>query len=206
LDTSLLLRGLGIGFVIAAAIGPIGLLCIRRTLMDGPLVGFISGLGAATADAFYGALAAFGLTALTGLLISLRVPIGLAGGAFLAWLGLRTIRSRPVQAADAPTRPGLVSAYLSTLGLTLTNPATILSFGAVFVGLGAVEGGFGGALSLVVGVGLGSAGWWAVLAAGVAALRGRMSPRAIRAVNVVSGAMLMAFGFVAIASALAAVR
>lgn len=206
MDGTLFLRGLGLGFVIAAAIGPIGLLCIRRTLVDGALVGFVSGLGAATADAFYGALAAFGLTALTGLLISLRVPLGVAGGAFLIWLGLRTMRTRAVAAATTSEGPGLASAYLSTLALTLTNPATILSFGAVFVGLGAVGGGFGGALSLVIGVGLGSAAWWAVLAVAVSTLRRRISPRVIAGVNVVSGALLVAFGFVAVAGALAALR
>jgi threonine/homoserine/homoserine lactone efflux protein len=205
-DGTLFLRGLGLGFVLAAAIGPIGLLCIRRTLVDGALVGFVSGLGAATADAFYGALAAFGLTALTGLLISMRVPLGLAGGAFLIWLGLRTMRTRPVATADAPARPGLVGAYLSTLALTLTNPATILSFGAVFVGLGVVGGGVGGALSLVIGIGLGSAAWWAVLAIAVSTLRRRISPRVIAGVNVASGALLIAFGFVAVAAALTTLR
>jgi threonine/homoserine/homoserine lactone efflux protein len=205
-DGTLFLRGLGLGFVIAAAIGPIGLLCIRRTLVDGALAGFVSGLGAATADAFYGALAAFGLTALTGLLISLRGPLGVVGGAFLVWLGLRTMRARPLAAAEAPARPGLAGAYLSTLALTLTNPATILSFAAVFVGLGAVAGGFAGALGLTVGVGLGSAAWWAVLAIAVSTLRRRISPRVIAGVNAVSGALLIAFGLVAIAGALAALR
>jgi threonine/homoserine/homoserine lactone efflux protein len=205
-DGTLFLRGLGLGFVIAAAIGPIGLLCIRRTLADGALVGFVSGLGAATADAFYGALAAFGLTALTGLLLSLRVPLGVLGGAFLVWLGLRTMRARPLVAAEAPARPGLAGAYLSTLALTLTNPATILSFGAVFVGLGVVGGGFAGALSLVIGVGLGSAVWWAVLAIAVSTVRRRVSPRVIAGINVVSGALLIAFGLVAFAAALTAVR
>jgi threonine/homoserine/homoserine lactone efflux protein len=206
MDGTLFLRGLGLGFVIAAAIGPIGLLCIRRTLVDGALVGFVSGLGAATADAFYGALAAFGLTALTGLLISLRVPLGLAGGAFLIWLGLRTMRTRPVATADAPAQSGLAGAYLSTLALTLTNPATILSFGAVFVGLGVVGGGFSGALSLVIGIGLGSAAWWAVLAIAVSTLRRRISPRVIAGVNIASGALLIAFGFVAVAAALTTLR
>jgi threonine/homoserine/homoserine lactone efflux protein len=206
LDTPLFARGFGLGFVIAAAIGPIGLLCIRRTLVDGALVGFVSGLGAATADAFYGALAAFGLTALTGLLISLRVPLGLAGGAFLIWLGLRTMRTRSPVAAEARARPGLAGAYLSTVALTLTNPATILSFGAVFVGLGVFGGGFTGALSLVVGVGLGSAAWWAVLAVAVSTLRRRISPGVIAGINVASGALLIAFGFVAVASALTALR
>jgi threonine/homoserine/homoserine lactone efflux protein len=198
MDGVLFAQGLGLGFVIAAAIGPIALLCIRRTLVDGPLVGFVSGLGAATADAIYGAVAAFGLTTLSNALLTFRAPLGLAGGAFLLLLGVRTMRSRPVVAADAVAERGLVAAYLSTLGLTLANPATIISFAAVFVGLGTVSTSFGGAVSLVAGIGLGSAAWWLVLAVAVSTVRKRLPPRAVATVNVVSGALLIAFGVAAI--------
>jgi threonine/homoserine/homoserine lactone efflux protein len=138
-DFLFFLRGLGLGFAIAAPVGPIGVLCIRRTLADGRLVGFVTGLGAATADATYGAVAAFGVSAVTSLLVGLRLWIHLLGALFLAWLGVRTLLARPAVKAATPTAParaGLLTAWASTVMLTLTNPATIISFAAVFAGLG----------------------------------------------------------------------
>ncbi len=136
MDPELLARGLVLGFTIAAAVGPISLLCIRRTLAEGRVVGLVSGLGVATADATYGAIAAFGLTAITDLLVDWRQPLAVVGGLFLLWIAWRTIRTVPGEAADdrATTGAAWPGAYLSTLGLTLTNPMTILSFAALFVG------------------------------------------------------------------------
>lgn len=131
---SVFLRGLLIGFSIAAPVGPIGLLCIRRTVADGRMVGFVSGLGAATADAFYGAVAGFGLTVVSGALVHGQTPLRLVGGAFLCYLGVRTFLARPAQTAAVAGRRGLLGAYASTLALTLTNPSTILSFVAIFAG------------------------------------------------------------------------
>ncbi len=129
MEPTFVLRGWLIGFAIAAPVGPIGILCIRRTLADGRLVGFLSGIGAATADTAYGAVAAFGLTALQDILLRQQLWLRLAGGVFLIYLGLRTFFAPPAQrAAHASETRGLLGAYLSTLGLTLTNPATILAF------------------------------------------------------------------------------
>jgi threonine/homoserine/homoserine lactone efflux protein len=204
MDPTLIIRGFVLGFTIAAAVGPISLLCIRRTLAEGRLVGLVSGLGVATADATYGAIAAFGLTAITDLLVDGRRVLGIIGGAFLLWLAWRTFRAVPAEAAAAPeasARRGLPGAYLSTLGLTLTNPMTILSFGALFVGLGVTGGDATGAALLTLGVFAGSAAWWVVLVAAVGALRTRIAPRGLRRVNMASGLLIGAFAIVALASA-----
>jgi len=203
----LLLRGLALGFAIAAPVGPIGVLCIRRTLADGRLIGFVSGLGAATADAFYGAVAAFGLTVVADLLAGQRIWVRLFGGLFLCVLGLRTLLRRPVARPTRTTtgvRRGIAGAYGSTLALTLTNPATILSFAAIFAGLGlAGSAGRAAAALLVFGVFLGSALWWLILSGGVGLLRARFDARAMRAVNIGSGLMLLGFAALALASLIA---
>src|SRR6476646_10540618 len=120
MDTGLFLRGLVLGFTIAAAVGPISLLVIRRTLAEGRVVGLVSGMGVATADGTYGAIAAFGLTAVTELLVDWRRALGIVGGAVLLWLAWRTARTEPAEAATVADRPrrGLPGAYLTLLGLT----------------------------------------------------------------------------------------
>jgi threonine/homoserine/homoserine lactone efflux protein len=206
-DPALVLRGFILGFTIAAAVGPISLLVIRRTIAQGQLYGLVSGLGVATADATYGAIAAFGLAAITDALVNARVVLGLAGGIFLLWLAWQTIRSSPTEAATpAPTgRRGYAGAYLSILAQTMANPMTILSFGALFAGLGVTSGATGGAAFMVIGVLLGSATWWVVLTTVVADLRGRMTSTWIHRINVASGVLIGAFALVAIASALATI-
>lgn len=201
-----LLRGMGIGLAIAAPIGPIGVLCIRRTLADGRIVGFVTGLGAATADLTYGAVAGFGLTFVSSLIMGEQRWIRLIGGAFLCYLGVRTLLSRPAERASSAVAGvnDLSSAYLSTLVLTLTNPATILSFAAIFAGMGvaSASGDYLMAGALVAGVGLGSALWWLILSGGVNLLRSRMDTRVLGWVNRVSGIVLLAFGATALVSAL----
>lgn len=188
-DFDLLLRGFVLGFTIAAAVGPISLLVIRRTLAEGRIVGLVSGMGVATADATYGAVAAFGLTAVTDLLVDWRRGPAIVGGVFLLWLAWQTFRSDPAEAPAATTgsRRGSPGACLSTLGLTLTNPMTILSFAALFVGLGVAGGDAVGAATLTLGVFAGSAAWWVVLVSAVGALRSRLTPTGLRRVNIVSG-------------------
>ena len=203
MDPALFVRGLILGFTIAAAVGPISLLVIRRTLAEGRVVGLVSGLGVATADGTYGAIAAFGLTAVTELLVDWRRALGIVGGAFLLWLAYRTFTAVPGEAAtDTETRRGLPGAYLSTLGLTLTNPMTILSFAALFVGLGVTGGDALGATLLTLGVFAGSGLWWVVLTTVVAAFRSRLTPAGMRRVNMASGLLIGAFAIVAIATAL----
>jgi threonine/homoserine/homoserine lactone efflux protein len=194
MELSFFVKGAAIGFSIAAPVGPIGILCIRRSLADGVWKGFSAGLGAATADAAYGCLAAFGLTAISGFLVAHEAWLGLFGGVFLCYLGARTFLSRPAQ--DAPAAGSrFLSVYGSTLLLTLANPATILSFAAVFCALGlGTSADYLGAGALVLGVFLGSAAWWLALSGGVGLLRSRVNATWMRAVNRASGCVLFAFG------------
>jgi threonine/homoserine/homoserine lactone efflux protein len=197
----LFIRGLIFGLAIAAPVGPIGLLCIRRTITDGRLVGFVSGLGAATADAFYGSVAALGLQALSSLIFSLNAALQIVGGLALIWIGLTTMIARPVPVSiePTPTRRRLLSAYFSTLLLTLANPATILIFTVIFAGLGTVgKGGMG--LVLVVGVACGSALWWTLLSGGVSLMRQRVTVPVLRLINLVSGLVIIGFGVTALLS------
>ena len=191
---TLFLKGLAFGFLLAAAVGPMWVLCFRRTLASGTLAGIASGMGIAVADGFYGAVAAFGLTAISGLLLGYRFWLGLAGAAFLLYLGIRTLAARPVQEKAEAAPQSLGAAFLSTLGLTLTNPPTILAFAAIFAGLGlASSADYGAAALVVTGVFLGSAAWWLILAGAAARLRSRMGPRLARGINVASGLSILGF-------------
>ena len=194
------LRGLVIGFSIAAPVGPIGVLCIRQTLTLGRLARVLSGLGAATADAIYGVIAGFGLTIMSAILMEQLFWLRLFGGGFLVYLGVRTFCSRPAQEAASVTAEGLIGVYGSTLLLTLTNPATILSFVAVFAGLGlaTVESDPTMALLLVGGVFLGSALWWLILSFGVSLLHAQFTTHGLQWLNRVSGCIITAFGIVAL--------
>ncbi|OGA73388.1 MAG: hypothetical protein A3G81_05630 [Betaproteobacteria bacterium RIFCSPLOWO2_12_FULL_65_14] len=188
------LKGLAFGFILAATVGPMWVLCFRRTVAWGALAGFASGMGIAVADGLYGAVAAFGLTAISGFLLGYSFWIGLAGGAFLVYLGVKTLRARPVEARAESSEKSLLAAFLSTLGLTLANPPTILAFAAIFAGLVLASGAdYGAAALIVLGVFLGSAAWWVILAASAAKLRGRLGPNLVRAVNVVSGVSILGF-------------
>lgn len=198
-------RGLVLGFTIAAAVGPISLLIIRRVVAEGRLVGLASGLGVATADGLYGGVAAFGLTAITDLLVGGGRLLGLIGGLFLLWLAWRTATSVPTtEATVTHRRSGLPGAYLSILGLTLTNPTTILSFAALFAGLGVKGDSLADSALITLGVFLGSLAWWVVLTLAVGAVRTRITPRWIRAINVVSGVLIGGFAVLSIWYALSA--
>ncbi len=192
-----LLKGAGIGLAIAAPVGPIGLLCIRRTLARGPLHGFVSGLGAAAADGLYGVVAAFGLS-LAAVLIDQQVPLRIAGAALLVWIAWGTWRAAaPERPADGGEGGGLLGAFLGTFALTVTNPATILSFAGVIAALG--PAGAGGGFALVVGVVLGSAAWWLGLSLAVGRLRARVTPGAMRTINRISALVLAGFAVAALA-------
>ncbi len=190
-------RGYLIGLAIAAVVGPISVLCMQRTLAHGWRYGAISGLGVATADGLYAALAAFGVTAISRLLLSMQLWVRLLGGVFLIYLGVKAILEKPAtQSASASTRKGLSGAYLSILLLTLANPLTILSFAAVFVGLGVDVGQRTqlAAALVVIGVAIGSASWWLLLTGGVTLLRARLTPRWLIWINRLAGCVILVFG------------
>lgn len=199
----LFFKGLILGFAIAAPVGPIGLLCIQRTLSFGQLTGLVSGLGAATADAVYGFIAAFGLSLVTSFLVDQQTWLALVGGAFLCYLGVRTFVDRPAGTAARAEATGLASAYGSTFVLTLTNPVTILAFAAIFAGAGLVTAGgsTAAAAMMVLGVFCGSATWWLLLSGGISLLRQRMNAATLGWVNRLAGVVILTFGLVAIVRA-----
>jgi threonine/homoserine/homoserine lactone efflux protein len=198
------IKGLVIGFSIAAPVGPIGVLCIQRTINYGRTSGLLTGFGAATADGLYGAVAAFGVTALSHFLVEQQFWFKLIGGTFLLYLGARTCLSKPTDKAATENHNGLFSDYLSTVFLTLANPATIISFVGVFAGLG-LGGANASALSatlMVIGVVVGSALWWLILTAGVSSLRTKFSAASLAAVNMISGSVILVFAVLAFVSIL----
>jgi threonine/homoserine/homoserine lactone efflux protein len=200
MNALLFLRGLVIGFCIAAPVGPIGVLCIRRTLMQGRSMGLLTGLGAATADAMYGAIAGFGLTFVSTVLVDQAGWLQLVGGLFLCYLGVKILLDKPASETVSASSKTLVGAYFSTVFLTLTNPATILSFVAVFAGLGlaSTQYDYGAAAILVVGVFLGSALWWLLLSGGVNLLRHRFALNHLHWLNRISGIVILVFGILAL--------
>lgn len=201
-DLEYLLRGMVIGFAIAAPVGPIGLLCIQRTLQHGRLVGLATGLGAAAADTLYGFIAAFGLTFLTDTLLAHQNWLRYGGAAFLIYLGLRLLAARPPALTVIPiSRRGLLGAWGSTFLLTLANPLTILAFVGIFAGLGLADAEvtYVESATLVAGVFLGSALWWLTLSGGVGLLHGKVDRRHLGWVNRMSGFVILGFAVVLVA-------
>ncbi|MEA2636308.1 MAG: hypothetical protein QOH92_3075 [Chloroflexota bacterium] len=201
--------GFLVGFPIAVSPGPIFFLVLRRTLARGWRSGFVSGLGVATGDATYAALAAFGVAAVTTILLAERRWIGLAGGVAIALIGTlalkRPLPDPPPEGEGNMERGNLQGGkeFVSMVVLTLSNPSTILSFTAVFAGLDLhVTGGWGPALALVVGVWLGSLAWWLVLTGVASRVRERLTPSIIRGFGLASGIALIGFGVIAIGAAL----
>jgi len=198
------LKGIAIGFSIAAPVGPIGVLCIHRSLAEGSLKGLITGLGAATADAAYGFAAAFGLTAVSIFLVDKQLWLSLFGGVFLCYLGITTIRSVLPNDSVSIASGSRFAAYASTFLLTLSNPTTILSFIAIFAGFGlGVYESYAAASAMVLGVFLGSALWWIILSSTVGFFRTRLSQNWMSWVNRISGTTILGFGVIALAKATA---
>ena len=203
--SSLLLRGFLLGLAVAASPGPIFFLCFRRTLAQGRLIGLASGLGVATADGFYAAIATFGVAALTSAFIAGRRPLAVIGGVVLILLGARILMERRQTAAATPpavTARSLAWAYGSTLGLTITNPATIVSFAALAATLGFGTAGYSiGPALVVLGVLLGSATWWCILVVGASLLRSRVTPTVVEWISTLSGLAIAVLGILAVISA-----
>ncbi len=202
MDEVLFLKAGLIGLSVAAPVGPIGLLCIQRSLMHGARIGFISGLGAAAADGVYGAIGAFGLVAVTQFFMLLATPLAIGGALFLSWMGWQLLRAQPaVQAEDtaqaATSTPHASKAFFSVFLLTLANPITILSFLAVFAALGGADVAQGGqaanTIIMLLGILLGSALWWLTLASSVALFRHKITPSVMRRINQIAGLFLLGF-------------
>ena len=205
--SSLLLRGFLLGLAVAATPGPIFFLCLRRTLVRGWLNGLVSGFGVATADGFYAAVAAFGISAITTAVSGERRWLALAGGAILVVLGARIALAKPktVEAqSQSANGAGVAWAYGSTFGLTITNPATIISFAALAATLSAgISGTLVRPALLVLGVLVGSLTWWCLLAAVAAGIRARITPRVVSVISTASGLAIIILGLAALVSALA---
>lgn len=203
-DIAFFLKGLLIGFAIAVPVGPIGVLCIQRTLLYGARSGLASGAGAALADAFYGAIAAFGLTIVTGFLQSHILLIQGCGGLFLLFLGFKTLMKRPQSKEEMKaavthlhTWKEVAQDFSSTFLLTLTNPATIISFIAIFAAFGLVTGekpNYTLASLMVTGVFIGSLVWWCMLSSGVGLMRHKLDRKALYFLNILSGLIIGGFG------------
>jgi len=199
-----LIKGLVIGFSVAAPVGPIGVLTIRRTLNEGRLAGFMTGMGAAFADMTYGMIAGFGLTAISSFLITRAIWLKLTGGLFLLYLGTRAAMSKPASADGGAMGKSLLHNMISTFFLTITNPSTILSFVAIFAGFGLVSSGINYAAStvLVTGVFLGSAIWWLILSTVVGAFQSRVTTTGLTWINRLLGLIIASFGLWALYSIL----
>ena len=197
-----LIKGLIIGFSIAAPVGPIGILCIQRTINYGRKSGLFTGLGAATADGLYGAVAAFGLTIISNFLVGQQFWFRLIGGLFLLYLGIRTFVSKPKEKTEKDNHKSLFSDYFSTIFLTLTNPMTILSFIAIFagLGLGSIKGDVSSAIFMTIGVFIGSAIWWLILSGGVSLLKTKFNTSSLKIVNKISGIILVIFSILSFLS------
>ena len=205
MDVPLYLRCVGIGFAIAAPIGPVGLMCIRKALADGRSAAWMAGLGAALADTVFGAVVGLGLGAVSVFLQGHAGVLKLLGGLFMIAIGLHTWAAAAVALEPAEGKgPGALRDFASTFAITITNPGTILGVMGVFVAMGAAARPMDMAQSwqLVLGVFTGSALWWAVLTELTILVRARFTPERMRLFNHISGALLMIFGAGALASLL----
>jgi len=197
------LKGIFIGFAMAVPVGPIGIMCIRKTLTEGRLRGLIIGLGAATADLLYGCVAAFGITVISNTLDSEKIWIRLIGGSLLLFLGARTFRALPADPKIPINSSGILRSYLTTVFLTLTNPLTIFAFIAVFAALGLGKGlNYFSASALVAGVFIGSSLWFLSLSSGVTLFRNKLDLVGLRWVNRIAGILIIISGVIAIVSVL----
>ncbi|HTY74191.1 MAG TPA: LysE family transporter [Candidatus Nanoarchaeia archaeon] len=190
-----MLQGLVIGFSIAAPVGPIGILCIQRTLLRGRKNGLVSGLGAATADAVYGSIAGFGLTFISDAILSVQFWIRLLGGIFLCYLGIRAVFSKPKEQVKGASEANLVKDFSSTFLLAITNPIAIVYFAAIFSALaGTAITNYATSGLFVTGVFLGSLLWWVILSGSTGFFIHKFDVKKLRYANIISGITIIAFG------------
>lgn len=202
IDPGLFARSVLLGLAVAAPLGPIGALCINRTLERGFRAGVAGGLGTALADAVWASLAAAGFAAFAAVLALVDAPLKLAGGLFMLWLGIASLRPKPVRPAAQVGARDLLGTTAATFLLTVTNPMTVLTFAALFAGLGlAAEPDVGSAALVVVGVFAGSLLWWVLLSGGVALARDRLPRSFALWTSRLSGLVLILFGLWAVGSA-----
>jgi threonine/homoserine/homoserine lactone efflux protein len=203
MELTIFLKGILIGFAMAVPVGPMGIMCIRKTLTEGRLRGLIIGLGAGTADLLYCSVAAFGLTIISNTLFNQRLWIRLIGGALLFFLGIRTFRAQPADPNIPVNSSGILRSYLTTVFLTLTNPLTIFSFLAVFAALGLGNGlSYFSAAALVVGVFFGSCSWFLLISSGAILFKKKLDLTGLRWVNKIAGILIIISGVIAIVSLL----
>ena len=196
MDFDFLVKGIVIGFSVAAPVGPIGLLTIRKTLAEGRMAGLCTGLGAAFADTMYGIVAGFGLTAISSFILSQEVWLRILGGLFLVYLGFNSLRQLKVDNTLKSNGKGNLNNFVSTFFLTISNPGTIVSFLAIFAGLGLVgpETAYSSSMALVLGVFIGSASWWLILSYAINYFRDRFNMSSLKWINRISGLMIAGFG------------
>ncbi|MBZ0199547.1 MAG: LysE family translocator [Ignavibacteriaceae bacterium] len=196
MDFSIFFNGLILGIFVAAPVGPIGILCINRTITKGFSTGFVSGLGVATADTLYGMIAVFGLTIVSGLIMTENTIVQIIGGAVLCYLGIRVMIKDPAAQIIEPDKKGLLKAYGSMFFLTMTNPTTILAFAAIFAALGIADSSktFTTSTLLVSGIFLGSTMWWLAISYGIERYRNKLSDHVMRTVNKLSGGIILLLG------------
>ncbi len=205
MDLHFFIKGIILGFSIAAPVGPIGILCIRKTLQFGRFSGFFSGLGAAVADTLYGTMAAFGLSFISDFLFAHQLWLRIVGGCFLIYLGAKTFFAKPLEMGQsAVTHKTLLADFFSTFFLTISNPMTIFSFIAVFAGFGLLRSAesYANAYWLISGIFIGSAFWWLILSEGVTYFRSKVSQQVMVWINRCAGMLIIAFGLLAWVSVL----
>lgn len=204
MDFHLVIKGFLIGISIAAPVGPIGILCIRRTIADGRISGLVSGLGAAFADTFFASIAGLSLTSISGFLLAHLVFIRLLGGFFLCFLGIKTFKTIPTLEKSDHIHENLIGKFISTFLLTLSNPLTILAFASVFTGFGILYGNDNqtSPINLILGVFLGSTSWWLILSFVVSVIRQQLDFGKLVWINRASGTLIFIFGMIALISIL----
>lgn len=196
------IQGILIGVVVAVPVGPLGLLCINRSLMLGALAGLASGLGVASADAVAAGIAALGISLISDFLIEYQLVLRFVGGIFLCILGYRIYRTEPAVKVPTISTNGLLGAYATTFFLTVSNPVTILSFLAIYAGwhVPSLRGHYLAAAFLTAGVFIGSGLWWVVLFVGLTLFRLKISHGFLGLVHRVSGVLIVGFGITVLLS------